>query len=140
MNFTEDDRRIFRYSYRGESIALDPLKVARAFLKAMPDDEEFDALIDMAFKDMREVADDVKKPMLIDLVIPAQERIADLAREAFGYEALKPDGTGMTDSEAIDLMREWLVWEADLKKDGPNPSDVPSTSDGPADSTVTSTS
>lgn len=95
--FTDEEKRIFRYEFRGEVKYADPLRIKR--LLQIATDGNFDNLVD----DQRG-SDEVKKAV-------ANGILAESTAAAFEFTLVDPDtGEGATEDEAIDLLRDFLTW------------------------------
>ena len=105
--FAEADRRIFRHRVAPGLEVHDDPQAIHDRLKAAEDDG--DRGLEILGKRL-----DEEHPGLVE---PAAAELAGFAREALGLAPLGDDGGGATEDEALEALRAFFDWEADLERE-----------------------
>lgn len=106
MRFSDEERRIFRYFDGTQKRGIDPLEVAIAVEKV---DLDWQATLSLVKADDRKIQ------------LEAMEDLLKAAREVFGLKEFSIDqetdeSIGVTGSEVIDILFDFMAWENALEK------------------------
>lgn len=103
----DEENLIFRLEIKtaqgAKIIAIDPYKVDRlmaVYLQGEP---------------LHEVIE-TSKSLVEQLAIPAMDKLLNAIQKSFGLEPLAPNGVGLTEKAQIRVLREYLRWKNELKK------------------------
>jgi hypothetical protein len=116
--FKRKRRHVFRFQAEGKWQYRDPAEVRRKLAELNPN---WSDLVDAVTKAAKPLPAELNAPpeMVAARASEAEAGVKELASVvagAFGVKPLSADGTGMTESERIDLLADYLEWCAGVMR------------------------
>lgn len=104
-----EETLVFRFELPGNKIvAVDPFRVDRLMAVAL------------AGETLQAVIEQSKSPVDA-LALPAMEKLLEATQLAFNLQPIAVDGTGMNEKAQLRVLKEYLRWKAELKKNIESP-------------------